>query len=112
MFDPIRREANSIDADGSPARDHSFVQDREVAEQVQRLLGRIYGARRPFREACRVIGMSMREHDRRRRDGIEPVKPICPAIDHDPGEIRSNEQRAVPPMPTRSKLDLAPRTEK
>jgi hypothetical protein len=80
-------------------------------DRLPRLLGRVDGARSPVAEAARMIGVRVRHDDRLRPQGRKPPAPVEPAVDHDrPSAIR-HEKRAVPPMPARPRVDLAPRSE-
>jgi len=49
------------------------------------------GTGSPFGKPCCVLGMSVGEEDRRRRDFADPAEPVCSAIDHDTGAGLLNE---------------------
>src|SRR5919201_6681389 len=59
-----------------------------------------------------MVGMGVREHDRGRQQAPETIPPVEAAVDHHLAAAVPDEQGAVPAMPARSRLDLAPRSEK
>ncbi len=57
------------------------------------------GARGAIDEACRVVGVRMREDNRARRNSVQTMQPVGTAIDHDADIILLDKQRAVTSMP-------------
>jgi hypothetical protein len=56
--------------------------------------------------------MRVREHDRIRPQPGKAIAPVEPTVDHHLAAAVADQQRAVPPMPTRLRVDLPARPEK
>jgi len=59
-----------------------------------------------------MIAVAVREHDGRRSDVVDAVKPVGSAIDHHATASMRNERRRVPAMAAAPDLDIAARAEK
>lgn len=66
---------------------------RSSMEQLQRCIRGVNRAWNAIGQSRGTIGMRVREHDRGRRHGAEPIEPVRAAIDHDnaPSCSMSNE---------------------
>ena len=87
MVDQERAEANAADLHRSPQRHFASLGDREATKRCPRGRGRIDRTWGAVDKACRMVGVRMREDDRRRCNRWQMTPPIRAAVDHDAGIV-------------------------
>ena len=112
MLNPIRLEAYAADRYRTRQRDSASITNRQAPQQALRFVGGINRAWCALGKPAGMIAMGMRQHDCRRRNGVQATEPIRAAIDHDTGVAVLNQQRTMASVPVRARLDLSARAKK
>jgi hypothetical protein len=82
MVNRYRFKDKPADSEGLVLANCPLQWNRIRSEHSPRLFGRIHRAMRAAAQACRVIRMSVRQHDCIRSNRPPGVNPIRAAIDH------------------------------
>ena len=111
MLDRKRLEPHSVDHYGLSQWQPAPIINGEATDQIPCDLSRVDRTRSALAKAGSMIRMSVRQHNSRRRNPVEPAQPVRPTINHDAYLVALNKQRAMASVPTRAGLDLAARAE-
>ena len=111
MLDRKRLEPHSVDHYGLSQWQPAPIINGEATDQIPCDLSRVDRTRSALGKASSMIRMSVRQHNGRRRNPVEPAQPVRPTINHDAYLVALNKQRAMASVPTRAGLDLAARAE-
>ena len=102
MLDRKGLEPQMVDDDRPAHRHRASISNGKSGNQCPSVARGIDRARCPLSQPSRMVGMRMCEDDGRRQQGIDPMQPVPPAIDHDTSSAMLHEQRAMPMVPRRA----------